>query len=157
MKILVAADDFPWPSAGGGMIRLAMVIDAVADMGEVDLYCLFDHRRAVVALPESVKVKRLKTVPYPGTPSERRWRTEWLMKRGRPYEVSARVADHGPRKAFESWAADHYDVAWFDAGCTYEWTGRPRLGPTICDLDSLEDEKARVHAQILWAERSAAT
>ena len=32
---------------------------------------------------------------------------------------------------------------------SYEWAGRPDLGPTIVDLDNLEDVKARLRAELL--------
>ena len=31
----------------------------------------------------------------------------------------------------------------------YEWTGRPDFGPTIVDLDNLEDIKAELRAELL--------
>jgi hypothetical protein len=30
----VVAEDFPWPPSGGGHLRLAQVIEVVADLGE---------------------------------------------------------------------------------------------------------------------------
>jgi glycosyltransferase involved in cell wall biosynthesis len=57
--------------------------------------------------------------------------------------------DNGPRLEFESWVSDRYDLVWFDRAATFEWLGRPRLGPTIIDLHDLEDVKARSRAQII--------
>ena len=42
-----------------------------------------------------------------------------------------------------------YDVVWFSTSQSYEWLGRPELGPTIVDLDNLEDVKARLRADLL--------
>ena len=57
--------------------------------------------------------------------------------------------DSGPRLEFESWVSDRYDLVWFDRAATFEWLGRPKLGPTIVDLHDLEDVKARSRAQII--------
>ena len=57
--------------------------------------------------------------------------------------------DSGPRLEFESWVSSRYDLVWFDRAATFEWMGRPDLGPTIIDLHDLEDVKARSRAQII--------
>ena len=63
--------------------------------------------------------------------------------------------DAAPRLELESWVADRYDLVWFDRAATFEWMGRPRLGPTIVDLHDLEDEKARSRTQIIQAQPSS--
>ena len=57
----------------------------------------------------------------------------------------------GPRAriALRDWARPPYDVVWFSTARSYEWTGRPDLGPTIVDLDNLEDVKCRLRAELL--------
>jgi hypothetical protein len=154
MNILMVAEDFPWPSTGGGLIRLGKVIEAVSELGETDLLTLYDPRRAVLVLPPEVAIARLETVLYPLSPRERRWRTAWMARRGVPMEVVMRKFDTAPRLRFEAWAAERYDVVWFSTAATYAWMGRPRLGPTIIDLMDLEDEKARQRSQLLWAGRA---
>ncbi len=153
MKILVVAEDFPWPSTGGGMIRLGKIIEALSDLGPTDLFALYDPQRAALVPPPTVAIERLETVPYPATPGGLKWRTAWLARRGVPLEVVLRAGDPMPRRNFESWVADSYDLVWFDTAATFAWVGRPRLGPTIVDLDNLEDEKARQRAELLGAHR----
>ena len=51
--------------------------------------------------------------------------------------------------ALHDWARPPYDVVWFSTARSYEWTGRPELGPTIVDLDNLEDVKSRLRAELL--------
>ena len=58
-------------------------------------------------------------------------------------------ADRAPRIALRDWAHAPYDVVWFSTARSYEWLGRPDLGPTIVDLDNLEDVKARLRAELL--------
>ena len=149
MRVLLVAEDFPWPSTMGGTIRLGKIIEAVSALGETDLFTLYDPRRASLILPPTVTVERMATVPYPVTAPARRWRTAWMAQRGTPMEVVMRAGDPLPRRTFESWARDSYDVVWFGTPATFAWVGRPRLGPTIVDLIDLEDEKARQRAGLL--------
>ncbi|MGH9079725.1 MAG: glycosyltransferase [Acidimicrobiales bacterium] len=153
MNILIVTEDFPWPSRGGGLIRLAKAIEAVSGVGHTDLFSLYDPNRTDPVLPPHVDIERLETVCYPGTPDDRRWRTRWLSHRGVPMEVAMRSFDHAPRLSFERWTADHYDLVWFSTAATYSWMGRPRLGPTIIDLMDLEDVKARQRARLLRGRR----
>jgi glycosyltransferase involved in cell wall biosynthesis len=156
MKILLVAEDFPWPPTGGGLIRLAKIIEAVSALGEMDLFTLYDPSRTVPELPSTLAVNRLRTVVYPGTPRQRRWRAAWMARRGLPMEVVMRSFDPTPRASFEEWVDDRYDVVWFSTAATFAWMGRPRLGPTVVDLMDLEDVKARQRSRLLSAQRAGA-
>ena len=153
MNILIVAEDFPWPSNMGGLLRLSKTIEAVSQMGKTDLFAIYDSRRTLPPLPQTVHVERLKTVRYPEAASLRKWRTSWLASGRLPREVVMHSFDMVPRQEFESWVADGYDVVWFSTARMYEWMGRPRLGPTIVDIDDLKDEKARLRARLMWEER----
>ena len=155
MKILIVASDFPWPKIQGGHLRLTTAIETLSGLGETDLFALYDYRRSVPTLPPAVPVGRLKTVVRPGTPHQLRWRAAWLASRGIPLEVAMQRMDAAPRLELESWVADKYDLVWFERAATFEWMGRPHLGPTVVDLVDLEDEKARLRARIIRAQLSA--
>jgi glycosyltransferase involved in cell wall biosynthesis len=149
VRILLAAEDFPWPSTGGGLIRLAKMIEALSELGEMDLFTLYDPNRTDPVLPSGLAVNRLLTVRYPASSRQRRWRPDWLTQRGLPVEVVMRSSDRSPRTAFDSWASDRYDLVWFSTAAVFSWLGRPQLGPTIIDLMDLEDVKARQRAALL--------
>jgi glycosyltransferase involved in cell wall biosynthesis len=149
----MVAEDFPWPSLGGGLIRLAKMVEAVSPMGETDLFSLYDPRRTSPVLPSSLDVRRLETVQYPDTLNPHWWRW-WMLRRGTPKEVFMRRYDRSPRIHFEAFVSDDYDVVWFSTAATFEWMGRPRLAPTIVDLMDLEDVKARQTSSLLRRQRS---
>ena len=149
----MVAEDFPWPSLGGGLIRLAKMVETVSAMGEVDLFSLYDPARTSPVLPPSLDVRRMEIAEYPDAVNPRWWR-QWLLRRGTPKEVFMRSYDRSPRVAFEAFAADEYDLVWFSTAALFAWLGRPRLGPTIVDLMDLEDVKARQKSSLLWRERS---
>lgn len=155
MKTLIVADFFPWPSTGGGLLRLAKSIEALSELGEVDLFSFYDTRRPDRIVPPTLSISRVCTSPYPEVGASLRWRSSrlaqrgaslrwraaWLAQRGAPMEITMRRFDKTPREAFESWVADRYDLAWFNTIATFEWLGRPRVGPTVIDIDNLESEK----------------
>lgn len=149
LKILIVASDVPWPQVQGGHLRLGTAIETLADLGETDLFAFRDYRRPESTVPATLPVKRFKTTVHRGSPRQFRWRMAWLTRRGIPLEVTLHSTDNGPRLEFESWVSQQYDLVWFDRAATFEWLGRPQLGPTIIDLHDLEDVKARSRAQII--------
>ena len=143
------ADNVPWPSLGGGLVRLAQVVEAIAAASDLDLFVLHNQSRSKVEIPPTVPVLRSTGAPNPRTSGSLRWRLEWAARRGLPTEVVMARADRAPRIALGDWANPPYDVVWFSTARSYEWLGRPDLGPTIVDLDNLEDVKARLRADLL--------
>jgi glycosyltransferase involved in cell wall biosynthesis len=121
----------------------------MARTSELDLFILHETKRSTVSVPDDLPVVRATGVQFPQTSSPLRWRLEWALRRGIPLEVVMARSDTGPRRALERWAEPPYDVVWFSTPANYEWTGRPRLGPTVVDLMDLEDLKAEVRTQLL--------
>jgi glycosyltransferase involved in cell wall biosynthesis len=155
LKILMVAEDFPWPPLGGGAVRLVKVVEALTSLGELDLFTLHDQRRSLLDLPQSVTLRRLKIVDYPRSAAQWRWRTSWFLRRGVPLEVETRRRDTTPRRALMSWVDDDYDLVWFSTAALFHWMGSPRLGPTIVDFIDLEDEKELRRARILKSDRTS--
>ncbi len=149
MRSLLVAHNVPWPSIGGGLVRLARVVEAIGSVTELDLFVLHDQRQSRIVVPPGVSVLRSKSVQYPRTSSQLRWRLEWAARPGVPLEVVMARADRAPRLALRDWARPPYDVVWFSTAAVYEWTGRPDLGPTVVDLMDLEDVKVQLRAELL--------
>ena len=149
MRTLVVADNVPWPARGGAIIRLANVVEAMARVSELDLFIMHDTSRSTISVPDDVPVVRATGVQYPRSSSQVRWRLAWAFRRGVPLEVVMARPDSAPRLALAEWARAPYDVVWFSTAASYEWTGRPDLGPTVVDLMDLEDLKAEVRLQLL--------
>jgi glycosyltransferase involved in cell wall biosynthesis len=149
MRTLVVAHNVPWPPLGGALLRLADVVESMARISDLDLFVLHETTRSTVAVPDDVAVARATGVQFPRSSSQLRWRLEWGLRRGVPLEVVIARADRAPRRALARWAEEPYDVVWFSTPATYEWTGRPRFGPTVVDFMDLEDVKAEVRLQLL--------
>ena len=144
----MVAEDFPWPSLGGGLIRLAKMVEVVSAMGDTDLFSLYDPSRTSPALPASLEMRRWEAVQYPDT-LHPKWYRSWMLRRGTPKEVYMRSYDRSPRMYFEKFVSNKYDLVWFSTAATFSWMGRPRIAPTIVDLMDLEDVKARQTSLLL--------
>lgn len=146
MNILVVSDFFPWPPLNGGLLRTASTIEALGELGNVDLFSLVDDRQKNRTVPPDVALGRVETIPHPSIDRSNRWRAVWLARRGVPMEVVMRQADEAPRRAFAAWADKRYDLVWFRWPMPFAWLGRPHLGPTVVDLDGLFEEGERERA-----------
>ena len=149
MRILVVAENFPWPANGGGLIRLANSVEALAGLGDVDLFTLCDPRRTGREVADGVDLGRVGTTPYPAAARPLLWRASWVGRPGLPLEVAMRRFDPVPRADFDAWVRPPYDLVWCSTAATYAWLGWPRLGPTVIDLVDLEDEKERQRTRLL--------
>lgn len=135
----MVAQDHPWPVVTGSMIRLTSVLSALAELGRVDLFAfVHEHREDPLPAPEGVPVRRVATATYREAGFGVGRRARWLT--GRPILVASRDWDRCAEQ-FATWAGTSYDLVWFSKAHTFEVLGRPRLGPTIVDLDDLEDHK----------------
>jgi len=149
MRILAVADIFPWPVDSGGLIRLSTQVDALSRLGELDLFAFCDVSGPEPVVPDGVRLARLGTTPYPAEDRSRRWQAEWLLRRGVPLPIAMRRGDPGPRRDFQAFISGRYDLVWFRTAATWMWLGRPRLGPTIVDLQDLDGEVQRQEADAI--------
>ena len=151
----MVAEFFPWPAVNGGLMRGATSVEALAELGDVDLFVFHDKRKPEPRVPASVPIASLVTTGYP-VARWLRWRVQWLLRRGIPTQIASRLGDPGPRRDFAAVADHSYDLVWFSSARAYEWLGRPHLGPTVVDLIDLEDVKEHQRASMIRT-RPAAT
>ena len=158
VRSLLVADNVPWPPLGGGLVRLAQVVEAVASVSDLDLFVLHNQTRSKVEVPPTVPVVRSKGVQNPRTVRSPPVAPGMGGPPGPPGRGGhAPCRPMRPGSALHDWARPPYDVVWFSTARSYEWLGRPDLGPTIVDLDNLEDVKAGLRAELLADQlRSAA-
>lgn len=95
------AHDVPWPSLGGGLVRLAQVVEAMGSVTDLDLFVIHDQNRSRITLPPTVAVHRSKSVQFPRASPQIRWRLEWAARRGVPLELVMTRADLAPRVALQ--------------------------------------------------------
>lgn len=144
MLTLVVADDFPWPSNYGATIRLAHAIEALATLGDIELFSLVQARRTdSVIVPPHLPVKRMTTVANSFANFSIDLRLRWLLTRGLPLELALWRTPSPLAPTFSQWAGRHYDLVFFSRPEMFVQTGSPKLGPTIVDYVDLEDQKIR--------------
>ncbi len=151
MRALIVAESMPWPSSGGGLVRLARVVESIASATEADLFVYRTARPTGSDVPATVPVRRVCEVDHPNTAHQLQWRLRWAVRRGVPLEVAQVAADRAPGIELARWARPPYDVVWFSTAAAFAWSGRPDWGPTIVDLMDLEDVKARLRAELMLA------
>ncbi len=149
MRALVVAESMPWPPSGGGLVRLARVVESVASATETDLFVYRNRQVTDSGIPATIPLRRIHEVDHPGTAHQLNWRLRWALRRGVPLEVVQVAADRAPERELANWVHPPYDVVWFSTAAAFAWSGRPNWGPTIVDLMDLEDVKARLRAELL--------
>src|ERR1700693_4773544 len=102
VRSLLVAHEVPWPSLGGGLVRLAQVVEAMASVTDLDLFVFHDQRQSKIVVPPSLDVLRSGGVAFPRTSSQLRWRVDWATHRGVPLEVVMTRADRAPRLALRA-------------------------------------------------------
>ena len=151
-RVLVVAQDFPWPAVTGSLLRLGTVIAALGKIGDVDLFCFVHPRRVDPCdLPSDAPVVRVSTAIYTDRRLTLGRRLRWLLSRKPLLTVTTDYRE--PQDRFAAWAEPPYDLVWFSKAHTYETLGQPRLGPTVVDLDDLEDQKILARRDV-WREHA---
>lgn len=143
LRSLVIAQDFPWVTVNGSMLRLKAVMEALATLGPVELFATVLEPDVTDLLPETLPsgagIERWRTSGYPVARYGAADRARWVVGR-LPMEVAC---GHyaGPRAELAQWARGPYDLVWVSKALTYEALGHPAFGPTIVDVDDLEEYK----------------
>jgi len=130
------------------MLRVSRNIDALARLGEVDLFSLYDTTAEPPIVPDHVRINRLGLTPYPAPGSPVRAAIKGHLADRLPWHVALRSGDGRPRNECRAFVLPPYDVVWITTAATWEWLGRPRFGPTIIDLIDLEDVKVLQEAAL---------
>ncbi|MGA8727003.1 MAG: glycosyltransferase family 4 protein [Acidimicrobiales bacterium] len=149
MRFLMVGDAFPWPPTTGSHLRMANTVRALSEMGKVDLFCFYDARQAQESVPPEFGIWRICMVPLGPSGDTPARRLVSLARRDLPLEVAFRNGNQNPRHVFDSWRASSYDLVWLSSATSYQWLGRPRLGPTVVDVCDLADVKERQRADLI--------
>ena len=141
MRILVVAQDFPWPTDHGPRIRLANVVRALGQLGDVDLFT-FLWPGGEYGSPETRVVTRWRIVERPSAQRTSVDRLRWLARGRIPSDFLGRDFE-SVQAIFRQWAERRYDLVWFSRIEPYMALGSLVEGPTILDIDDLADWRLR--------------
>lgn len=152
MRILCVADDLPWPENSGYKIRLANILRALGEVGEIDLFVRAPHDDdAPGDPPPGVEVARHALAhgdpPLPTATVLRRWPTSSLPR------SLLRYGSDRARDELVRFARPPYDLVWLGHAHSHAWFGDLVRDPTIVDLDNLEDQHIRHHREVRAQDR----
>jgi hypothetical protein len=141
MRTLVIAGDYPWPEDSGPRLRLAMVLRGLRRCGPVELASVVSRFRTDFDAPDrTLGLDRVTRIGFDNRPRTgigvvpTLWRP-W-MPLGLPWRDGRRV-----QRALARFVSGHYDLVWVFGARPWVLSGGPKFGPTILDLDDLEDQK----------------
>ena len=142
LRILVGGLTFPWPAVTGGRMRVANVIAALSQLGEIDLFTFVDPTRTDLADPPAgTRLRRIGTVPQRSFAFSPLKRAGWILS-GRVPRALAVLDVRDARRRFATWG-ERYDLSWFHGVASHVALGSLVAAPAIVDLDDLEDEIVR--------------
>ena len=155
-RILVLAMDFPWPANTGYRRRLAMQVEALAEMGDVELFAITPPgRREPCELPEASGVVASTSVSRARVASGPLARILARTKGPLPADLPAPNAA-ALRDGLRRFARPPYDLVWSSRPEAFIDLGCPRLGRTVLDLDDLEFVKLEaMRAHLVEAAKAA--
>ncbi|MDR7421389.1 MAG: glycosyltransferase [Armatimonadota bacterium] len=136
MRVLVASQTVPSPPISGARIRLAHVVASLTALGHVDLFAMPDRPmppQGPTGVRLEVAVRAPATTPW--------WRRlSWWARADCPPALAG-AGRATVRGRFMAWAHPSYDLVWFHRAESYALLHDLAVGPTIVDLDDLEDRK----------------
>jgi glycosyltransferase involved in cell wall biosynthesis len=143
MRILVAADEYPWPARSGYRQRLHWLLRMLSSHGAVDLLVVREPAPADPAeSPREVPLHRLALVEAGGRrPGGAVRAVRWLAG-GVPRSLVGR--DWRPARALAAeWSRSGYDLVWFAHSPLYLALRDVVPAPQVVDLDNLESSLLR--------------
>jgi glycosyltransferase involved in cell wall biosynthesis len=157
LRILCVADEYPWPAVNGYRLRLAAVVEALAGLGEVDLFVAVGGGRDPedCVPPSGLVARQLVVTQHERARTAATW-WGWLTG-SQPRRLY--WADWGAaRRALAQFGAPRYDCVWYAHLDSWEGFGGIASGRSVVDLDNLEDEKLRALRRATgWGPGSAAS
>ena len=143
MRVLVAADEHPWPARSGYRQRLHWVLRTLAGHGRVDL--LVARARPPVDPsdpPPDVPLGRIEVVTAGRVTCSPPTRALRWVTGARPRSLTGRDWSAARMTAVE-WAGHGYDVVWFSHSPLYLALKDLLPPPHVVDLDNLESSLLR--------------
>jgi glycosyltransferase involved in cell wall biosynthesis len=139
MRTLVVAYDYPWPADSGARMRLSGTIRALAACGPTDLFAVVTADRTEFGEPDGAgTLARMARVTV---------RPEGITALGLTHPMLPAVVSVRDRRkvhrALMGFAPGPYDLVWCFNVRAWLLATPEGLGPTVLDLNDLEDFKIR--------------
>lgn len=143
MRILVVADEYPWPPRTGYRQRLNWVLRTLATQGEVEfLAVVLDERGASQPPPADLPLSRHAMVRAGMRPERRMRRLQRWVTGRKPRALLWRDWE-APRAAVAGWSDRPYDLVWFSHAPAYFALADLIAAAHVVDLDNLDSSVLR--------------
>lgn len=144
MRILCLARLVPWPPLDGYRTRLAHLIAALPELGEVDVFFIGSDEVRPEFVPDGLRVGHVRTP----TPDARRRAFDWLT--GEVPRTMAGGRPAGAVAAFAPWSRPPYDLVVMSHVTAWYHLGHLVDAPAVVDLDNLDHLAWRTRAALTW-------
>jgi glycosyltransferase involved in cell wall biosynthesis len=140
LRILVVGDVFPWPARDGYRLRFSSVLNALSEVGDIDLFVAAWEGEDDVDQPPDI-ISRYEVVVAPMMdPSLARYVRTGSSQL--PTRILWRVWTK-PHDVLRHFVKKPYDLVWYCHADTFVAIGDPSFGPAVVDLDNLESHVLR--------------
>jgi glycosyltransferase involved in cell wall biosynthesis len=135
VRLLFVTDEPPWPPRSGYQLRMSQILDALSELGEVDLAVTIGTRRLPGSAIADRRFIRMVELPVRGVGGRASVATRWLTSRDP--RLLLRSDWTAAARELQSWMRPRYDVAWFSHVPVHRALGHVVDAPSIVDLDDL--------------------
>lgn len=136
LRILAVGDVVPWPARDGYRLRFSSVLEALSDVGEIDLFMgVYLGQEDARQLPSIFNRHEVVVVPKMNPSGALVLRT---VRSRLPSHILWREWDEA-RVRIRQFARGPYDLVWYTHADTFVALGDPSFGPAVVDLDNLVD------------------
>ena len=140
LRVLAVGDVVPWPARDGYRLRFSASINALSEIGDVDLFV--GARGEETGVPSPV-VQRYEARPAPQMSPSLTMAVRTCVSR-LPSRILWRDW-HEARARLRSFVREPYDVVWYSHADAFIGLGHPSFGPAVVDLDNLEQNVIRTY------------
>lgn len=137
------AGDYPWPADAGSRLRLTMILQGLIRCGPTELLSVVSKFRTDFGPPdEALGLAKVERFGFDNRQASGVGLLAALCRASVPIGLPLRDR---PRveAAMARFMTGHYDLMWFFGARSWVLAGEPSIGPTVVDLDDLEDQKIK--------------
>jgi glycosyltransferase involved in cell wall biosynthesis len=144
MRTLVIAGDYPWPADTGSRLRLTMVLEGLVRCGPTELLSVVSKFRTDFGTPdETLGLAKVERFGFDNRQASGVGLLAALLRASVPIGLPLRDRPR-VKSAVASFMTGRYDLVWYFGARSWVLAGEPSIGPTVVDLDDLEDQKIKV-------------
>jgi polysaccharide biosynthesis protein PslH len=136
VRILFVTNQPPWPARSGYQLRMSQCLDALCEIGTVDLAVIGGMDPTRVQVPSGQRVSRMIELPLRLATGGRAGVAARWLRSGDP-RVLLRTDWTVAEQTLRTWMRTDYDLVWFSHIPVHHALGHLVHAPSIVDIDDL--------------------